>query len=212
VRRLQPNSNTFVFRYAAIRLLEVEIYMDRRSVDSTHIIPAWHDELLILIFSLYLSRTTETIARFIQPLLTFQEEVFEESPNWVATLTAKMARNFSRVNRRSPIDLENTSLSANSGRIYFEHLHLHPVRLGLTFTQEWLDYHEASDTVMVLQFIRGMVRLSLYCIYVPVNENRHQLTTSQLIIEHRHRLQMLHLYLPRLLWVMYSSHLKLCFG
>jgi hypothetical protein len=32
VRRLQPNSNTFVFRYAAIRLLEVEIYLDRRLV------------------------------------------------------------------------------------------------------------------------------------------------------------------------------------
>jgi hypothetical protein len=32
VRRLQPNNNTFVFRYAAIRLLEVEIYLDRRYV------------------------------------------------------------------------------------------------------------------------------------------------------------------------------------
>lgn len=92
----------------------------------------------------------------------FQEEVFEESPNWVATLTAKMARKFSRANRRSPIDLENTSLSANSGRIYFEQLHLHPVRLGLTFTQEWWDYQEASDTVMVFQFIRGMVRFTYF--------------------------------------------------
>ena len=89
----------------------------------------------------------------------------EESPNWVVTLTEKMARNFSKVSRRSPIDLENTSLSANSGRIYFEQLHLHPVRLGLTFTQEWLDYHEASDTVMVFQFIRGMVRLSCVCLH-----------------------------------------------
>ena len=33
VRRLQSNSNTFVFRYAAIRLLEVEISLDRRFVD-----------------------------------------------------------------------------------------------------------------------------------------------------------------------------------
>jgi SHR-binding domain of vacuolar-sorting associated protein 13 len=32
VRRLQLNSSTFVFLYAAIRLLEVEIYLDRRSV------------------------------------------------------------------------------------------------------------------------------------------------------------------------------------
>lgn len=30
VRRLQNHSNTFVFRYAAIRLLEIEIFLDRR--------------------------------------------------------------------------------------------------------------------------------------------------------------------------------------
>lgn len=99
----------------------------------------------------------------------FQDEAIEESPNWVATLTAKMARNFSRVNRRIPIDLENTTLTANSGRIYFEQLHLHPVRLGLTFTQEWLDYHEASDTVMVFQFIRGMVRLTLMLFFIKID-------------------------------------------
>ena len=30
VRRLQPHSNTFVFRYAALRLLEIDIFLDRR--------------------------------------------------------------------------------------------------------------------------------------------------------------------------------------
>ena len=30
VRRLQPQSSSLVFRYAAIRLLEVEIFLDRR--------------------------------------------------------------------------------------------------------------------------------------------------------------------------------------
>jgi hypothetical protein len=32
VRRLQLHSNTFVFRYAAIRLLDIEIFLDRRCV------------------------------------------------------------------------------------------------------------------------------------------------------------------------------------
>jgi hypothetical protein len=103
-------------------------------------------------------RTTETIARFIQPLLMLHENVVEESPNWVATLTNKMSRKFAKPDRRRPRDLENMTLTANSNRIYFEQLHLHPVRLGLTFTQEWMDYHGGSDTVMVFQFIRGMVR------------------------------------------------------
>jgi hypothetical protein len=30
VRRLQLNSSSLVFRYAAIRLLEIEIFLDRR--------------------------------------------------------------------------------------------------------------------------------------------------------------------------------------
>lgn len=33
VRRIQSHSDTLVFRYAAIRLLEVEIYLDRRYVE-----------------------------------------------------------------------------------------------------------------------------------------------------------------------------------
>lgn len=32
VRRLQANSSSFVFRYAAIRLLEIEVFLDRRYV------------------------------------------------------------------------------------------------------------------------------------------------------------------------------------
>lgn len=149
-----------LFDYLRLKYLWIEgssnVYWSYRLTIPTHI---FH-----LLF-----RTTETIARFIQPLLMFQDEAIEESPNWVATLTAKMARNFSRVNRRIPIDLENTTLTANSGRIYFEQLHLHPVRLGLTFTQEWLDYHEASDTVMVFQFIRGMVRLTLMLFFIKID-------------------------------------------
>lgn len=104
-------------------------------------------------------RTAETIARFIQPLTNLREDVVhEEPPNWASKLTTKMERSFAKTDRRTPRDLEKIIHTANSGRIYVEQLHLHPVRLGLTFTQEWIDLNADSDTMMVFQFIRGMVR------------------------------------------------------
>lgn len=90
--------------------------------------------------------------------MILREEASEESPDWVGSLTSKMERSFARADRRTPRDLEKMIHMANSGRIYFEQLHLHPVRLGLTFTQEWMDLNGGSNTVMVFQFIRGMVR------------------------------------------------------
>jgi hypothetical protein len=95
-------------------------------------------------------------------MLILKEETREESPDWIVTLTTTMARCFANANRRNPRDLEKMTLTANSGRIYFEQLHLHPVRLGLTFTQEWMDSIGGSDTVMVFQFIRGMVRFRVF--------------------------------------------------
>lgn len=105
----------------------------------------------------FVYRTAEAIARFIEPLLMLREESIDDSPDWVIGLTSKMANNFARADRRKPRDLEAKIHMANSGRIYLEQLHLHPVRLGLTFTQEWMDLVGGSDTVMIFQFIRGMV-------------------------------------------------------
>jgi hypothetical protein len=124
-----------------------------------------HVELLAHRFGCSYFRTTETIATFIQPLLIRREDRCEVSYDWIASLTAKMARCFAKADRRSPRDLEMMALSANSGRIYFEQLHLHPVRLGLTFTQEWMDSNGGSETVMIFQFIRGMVRFILWIAY-----------------------------------------------
>ena len=87
-----------------------------------------------------------------------EDLVHEEPPNWVSKLTTNMERSFAKSDRRTPRDLEKFIHTANSGRIYFEQLHLHPVRLELTFTQEWMDVNSDSDTMMVFQFIRGMVR------------------------------------------------------
>jgi hypothetical protein len=99
----------------------------------------------------------------------FQEDIFEESPHWVAALTASMASAFAKASWHSQMDVDSTTLTVNSGRIYFEQLHLHPVRIGLTFTQEWLDYHGGSDTVMVFQFIRGMVRFPV-CYMIRIRQ------------------------------------------
>lgn len=57
-------------------------------------------------------------------------------------------------------EVENIVQTANSGRIYFEQLHLHPVRLGLTFTQEWMDWESAGEGLLLFQFIRGMASIA----------------------------------------------------
>jgi hypothetical protein len=99
----------------------------------------------------------------MQPLINLREDaVQEEPPNWVSKLTTTMERSFAKTDRRTPRDLEKIIHTANSGRIYVEQLHLHPVRLELTFTQEWMDVNSDADTMMVFQFIRGMVRPILW--------------------------------------------------
>jgi len=102
-------------------------------------------------------RTAETIARFIEPLTTHKEEENDNSSDWVSKLTSSMGRKFAKPDRRAPRDIEKMIHTANTGRIYFEQLHLHPVRLGLTFTQEWMEWYPGAESMMIFQFIRGMV-------------------------------------------------------
>jgi hypothetical protein len=90
---------------------------------------SWSSSLLI--HTLSSLRTAETIARFIAPLSAFDEAENEEPPDWVFNLTASMGRKFATPDRRAPRDIEKMIHTANSGRIYFEQLHLHPVRLSL---------------------------------------------------------------------------------
>jgi hypothetical protein len=66
------------------------------------------------------------------------EEAKDEPPDWAAKLTARMERNFARIDQRMPREIEKTIHMANSGRIYVEQLHLHPVMIGLTFTVSYL--------------------------------------------------------------------------
>lgn len=94
VRRLQLHNNTYVFRYAAIRLLEVDIFLDRR--------------------------TAETIAKFIEPLTIPRETEHDEPTIWARKLTEDMESNRCVPRRLLPGGMESTLHSANAGRIYFE--------------------------------------------------------------------------------------------
>ncbi|KAL3923336.1 MAG: hypothetical protein SGILL_001715, partial [Bacillariaceae sp.] len=134
VRRLQEHSTTYVFRYAAFRMLELNAYLDRV--------------------------TAETVARFIEPLVSNRAENSGEAPDYVSDLTNSMVTKFSHVNRCIPADLSLKNHSANSGRFYFEQLHLHPIRISLTFTQEWMELNQGNESVMVFQFIRGMASIA----------------------------------------------------
>jgi len=130
VKRLQQTSHTYIFRYAAIRLLQVDIFLDRR--------------------------TAECIGRFIEPLIAANEEESNtDHPDWVSKLTSSLA--YSSADSNAAKEIEKLIHTANSGRIYVEQLHLHPVRLGLTFTQEWMEWNPGTESMMVFQFIRGMV-------------------------------------------------------
>ncbi|KAG7363354.1 vacuolar-sorting-associated protein 13 C-terminal domain containing protein [Nitzschia inconspicua] len=134
VRRLQELSTTYVFRYAAFRMLEVNISLDRM--------------------------TAETVARFIEPLLANRAESPAEAPDFVAELTRSMTQKCSASDRSAPADISQSIYSSNSGRIYFEQLHLHPIRISLTFTQEWMELNQGNENVMVFQFIRGMASIA----------------------------------------------------
>lgn len=93
-------------------------------------------------------------------MTTGKELESDEPSDWLAKLTASMGRKFAKPDRHAPREIEKTIHTANTGRIYFEQLHLHPVKLSLTFTQEWMEWNPGAETMMVFQFIRGMVS---YC-------------------------------------------------
>ena len=133
VRRLQPHSSIF-FRYAALRVLTIDIFLDRI--------------------------TAETIARFVQPLRKEREARSDNPQKWITDVTEKMARKYAKPDRRAPRDFEQSVHTANSGRIYLEQLHLHPIRLSLTFSQEWMDWNPATEGLMIFQFIRGMASIA----------------------------------------------------
>jgi hypothetical protein len=49
---------------------------------------------------------------------------------------------------------------ANTGRIYLEELHLHPIQIHLTFTQEGLEWNPVTEGLVIFQLIRGMASIA----------------------------------------------------
>ena len=133
VRRLQEHSTTYVFRYAAFRMLEVSISLDRR--------------------------TAESVALFFEPVLLSKADTADEAPDCVSDLTIGMMR-YSQSDRFTAADIESMIHSANSGRFYFEQLHLHPLRISLTFSQEWMEFNQDNEVAMLFQFVRGMASIA----------------------------------------------------
>lgn len=145
VRLLQRPRDTHIFRYIAIRILEVEIFLDRR--------------------------TSEKIAAFIEPIILSvnDEHRPSELPEWANILTDEMSPACSAPHsQRNPSVLKSAARTSNTGRIYIEQLHLHPVRIGLTFTQEWMENDSSPDSILLFQFIRGMVSDSCFAIIVHI--------------------------------------------
>lgn len=103
------------------------------------------------------NRTVEAIAVFLHPL---RKEEGIEAESWVVTVTSKMTSSYSKPNRRAPREAERMIHSANSGRLYLEQLHLHPLRLTITFTQEWVEETAATEGLMVFSLIRGMASIA----------------------------------------------------
>ena len=137
VRRLNYHDSTFIISYAALRVLEIDISFDRK--------------------------TAETLANFFHPLWQAREQDINTDA-WIKSITLKMTSNYSKGTRRAPREVEKMIHSANSGRIYVENLQLHPLRLTVTFTQEWIDSNlykpEATEGLLIYQLIRGTTSIT----------------------------------------------------
>jgi len=104
-------------------------------------------------------RTAESVVHFFEPILNSKADTADEAPDFVSDLTIGMM-GYSLSDRCTPADIEAIIHSANSGRFYFEQLHLHPLRISLTFSQEWMEFNQGNEVVMLFQFIRGMASIA----------------------------------------------------
>jgi hypothetical protein len=130
VRSIQEHNDTTVVSYCGLRMLDINICLDRK--------------------------TAETLAHFLHPLRKARDECHDA--NWSTSLTSKMRlhSNPSRLPRMPNVNVND----ANTGRIYLEELHLHPIQLYLTFTQERLEWNPVTEGLVIFQLIRGMASIA----------------------------------------------------
>jgi len=128
------------------------------------------------------NRTAEKIALFCEPFTKYIERHSSDSITWVKEITESMDLMSRSPDHRAPRNLEDSIHLANSGRIYVEQLHLHPVKIRLTFTQEWMEWHPGTEAVMMFQFIRGMVSIHSHVAVLFSSDDvlRHQLQMHRL--------------------------------
>lgn len=103
-------------------------------------------------------RTAETIALFLHPIRKARDE--KHDVNWTTNLTTKMRTRCSDHSRLPRVPRDVNVHDANSGRIYLEELHLHPLRFYLTFTQEGLEWNPVTEGLVIFQLIRGMASIA----------------------------------------------------
>ena len=90
-----------------------------------------------------------------------RNEAIHDSRKYIKKLTAKISSTFVNMNaRKASRNIGEIALSANSGRVYIQHLLLHPIRISLTFTQESIEWNSVTEGLMVFQLIRAMASIS----------------------------------------------------
>lgn len=105
-----------------------------------------------------LYRTAETISRLLHPFHRSREDNINE--DWIAALTTKLSARYSRISVKASHEVEKMAYTANTGRIYLEHLHIHPVRFFLTYTQQEVGVDPVAEDFIAIQFIRDMASIT----------------------------------------------------
>jgi len=133
VRHLQTDAKTFIFPYVALRVLPVDLSLDRR--------------------------TTEAFARFFEPMRKIQEKQVDPE-EFLADITSSSVLGKSALRDASLNSGDEESLKATSDRIYIEKMILHPIRVSLTFNQLGLDDSTSTDGLFFIEFFRSLASIT----------------------------------------------------
>jgi hypothetical protein len=97
------------------------------------------------------NRTAEAISRMVKPFKTI--EIIK-----LTNLMAHITETNEDVTQCTSI--QDVASIMTSRRVYIEQLHLHPIRISFTFTQEWENSAIDSEKSMILQYVRKIPSLS----------------------------------------------------
>ena len=92
--------------------------------------------------------TAETLSQIVKPLQS-KEKLKVDACDTSKTYFFRPSTN-----------IQDVTNIMTSRRIYIEQLHLHPIRISFTFTQDWENKSIDSETSMVLHYVRKIPSLS----------------------------------------------------